>query len=113
MPRPSSHAAPLALIVLPILLTVVYLSLKRNEQNESEGSLLDRFNVPVSIGRFLSLLALPLASIAVYAAALLLDLRWHTNWVLYLITTPLGFILFGISLYQLWHRQRLGRPNAG
>ena len=29
-----------------------------------------------------------------------LNLQWQTNWILYLITTPLGFILFFMSLYK-------------
>ncbi len=99
-------AAPLALVVLPILLTLAYFGLRRNREREIEGSLLEQFHGRISIWKFLSLLALPFANIAVYALALLLELRWHTNWILYLITTPLGFILFGVSLFKLFRSQQ-------
>lgn len=101
--------APLALIVLPILLGLAYLGLRRNREKEIEGSLLDHFHGRISIWRFISLLALPLTNIGVYALALSLNLRWHTSEVFYLITTPLGFLLFGIGLFK--SRKRL-RENS-
>jgi hypothetical protein len=93
-------AAPLATLILPILLGLVYFGLRSNSKNEGEGSLLDHFAGRVPAWKFPSLLALPLMNILVYALALSLNLQWHTNWILYLITTPLGFILFGMSLYK-------------
>lgn len=99
-------AVPFALIVLPILLGLAYLGLRRNREKEVEGSLLDQFHGRVSMWRFISLLALPLTNIGVYALALSLDLRWHTNWILYLISTPFGFILFGVSLFKSWKHKR-------
>jgi hypothetical protein len=53
----------------------------------------------------ISLLALPATAILVYALAFFLNLQWHTNWVLYLVTTPLGFTLFGVSLYKSQRNQ--------
>lgn len=100
-------SVPLALIVLPILLGLAYLGLRRNWEKETDGSLLDRFHGRISIWRFISLLALPAASIAVYAAAQALELRWQTSLVFYLITTPLGFLLFGISLYKTWRSKSI------
>lgn len=93
-------AAPIALIVLPVLLALAYFGLRHNRQQEADGALLEHFGGRVSMWRLLSLLALPVASISVYAFALFLNLHWHTNWILYLITTPLGFILFGMSLFK-------------
>ena len=45
---------------------------------------------------------LPLTAIGFYAAALALGLEWRTNWIAYLITTPLGFILLIFSLVRVW-----------
>jgi hypothetical protein len=86
----SVPAAPAAILILPVLLALAYLGLRRYIQNETEGSMLDHFNGRVSIWRFLSLLALPFMSIVVYGAALSLDLRWQTNRILYLAATPSG-----------------------
>lgn len=94
-------AAPTALFILPPLLGLVYLGLRQNRKNQSEGSLLDPFRVPVAAWKYLSLLGVPAAAVLVYAAAMFFNLRLHTNWILYLITTPAGFIFFGLSLYQV------------
>jgi len=97
-------AAPLAALILPILLGLVYWGLRQNRRAETEASLLTDLGGPAPLWKYLSLLALPTASVLVYALALTLDLHWQTNWILYLITTPLGFILFGLSLYRVSKR---------
>ena len=102
---------PVAAIILPVLFGLVYLGLSQNRNNESEGSILDTLSGQVSIWKYLSLLALPATSILVYALAMSLSLQWHTNWVLYLIATPLGFILFGISLYKSWRKKSVLSAN--
>ena len=96
---------PLAAIILPVLFGLVYWGLSQNRKNEREGSILGVFSGRVSIWKYLSVLALPTTSVLVYALAMSLNLQWHTNWVLYLVTTPLGFILFGISLYKSWRKE--------
>jgi hypothetical protein len=97
--------APLALMILPILFGLVYLGLRQNRLDEDEGSLLDALRGHVSIWKYISLLALPVISVLLYTIALSLNLQWHTNWVFYMITTSLGFILFGISLYKLLRKK--------
>jgi len=94
-------AIPLAIIILPILLGLAYLGLRWNRSSEADGSMLTSFNNPAPVWKYLSLLGIPVAGVSFYALAALLNFQWHTNWVLYLITTPLGFILFGVSLYKL------------
>ncbi|MFN8460671.1 MAG: hypothetical protein U0X93_02705 [Anaerolineales bacterium] len=98
-------AIPLAIIILPTLLGLTYLGLRWNRLTEADGSMLTNFNNPVPAWKYLSLLGIPVAGVSFYALAALLNFQWHTNWVLYLITTPLGFILFGISLYKLRKRK--------
>lgn len=98
-------AVPLALVVLPVLLGLVYLGLRRNRLNDTDGLMINELSGPISSWRFLSLLVLPVTGIFVYWMALSLNLQLHTNWVLYLITTPLGFILFIVSLYKSWRKK--------
>jgi len=95
-------AAPWAAAILPVLLLLVYLALRRNQQRESRTPLHQCFSRTDQPWRYLGLLTLPLAAALVYAAAYALDIRWHSNWVLYLITTPAGFILFIISFVKVW-----------
>jgi hypothetical protein len=95
-------AAPVAILILPVLFALIYFGLRKNKRVEQNDSLLTSLTNRTSPLNYLSLLALPLTAIAVYAAALTLNLQWQTNWILYLITTPLGFILFGMSLFKIW-----------
>ena len=103
---------PLAIIILPILLGLAYLGLRWNRLTENDGSMLTSFSNPVSAWKYFSLLGIPFAGVSFYALAASLNLQWQTNWVLYLITTPLGFILFGVSLYMLWKRARKQRVSS-
>ena len=96
---------PLTIIILPTLLGLAYLGLRWNRASEEDGSMLTDFSVPAPVWKYLSLLGIPAAGVSFYALAASLQLQWQTNWVLYLITTPLGFILFGMSLYKLRKRK--------
>jgi hypothetical protein len=95
-------AAPVAILILPILFGLIYFGLRKNKQVEQNDSLLTTLTNRASPLNYLSLLAIPLTTIAVYATVLTLNLQWQTNWILYLITTPLGFILFVMSLLKIW-----------
>lgn len=97
--------APFAALILPTLFGLIYLGLRQNRLNEGEGSLLNTLGGHVPIWSYISLLAIPVIGVLVYAIAMWLNITWHTNWILYLITTPLGFILFGFSLYKLLRKK--------
>jgi hypothetical protein len=95
-------AAPVAILVLPVLFGLIYFGLRKNKQAEQNSSLLVSLTSRANPLNYLSLFAMPLSTIAIYAIALSLNLQWQTNWILYLITTPLGFILFIVSLFKVW-----------
>lgn len=105
-------ATPWAAAILPVLLLLAYLVLRRNQQREKRTPLHQCFSRTDQTWRYLGLLTLPLAAAFVYAAAYALDVRWHTNWVLYLITTPAGFILFIISLLKVWRMKTAVNENS-
>lgn len=94
-------AASIAVIVLPALLLIVYVALRRNRQIEKRESLLNDESEP-PLKNYLALLLMPLTAIVIYGIAHALGLQWQTNWVLYLVTTPLGFLMLGVSLYKVW-----------
>lgn len=104
-------AAPWAAAILPVLLLLVYLALRRNRQREDRTPLHQCFSRTDQIWRYLGLLALPLAAALVYAAAYVLGVRWPTNILLYLITTPAGFILFIISFVKVWRMKAVVNEN--
>jgi hypothetical protein len=93
-------AKPIALLILPFLLGLVYYGLYRHRSAEETESLMPLLSRQIHLANILSLFALPLTASTVYAAALSLHLQWHTNWILYLITTPLGFLSFGVALLR-------------
>ena len=95
-------AAPIAVVVLPALLLLIYVALRHNRQVETRESVLSSTTRSVPPWNYLGLLALPLTAIGFYAAALALGLEWRTNWIAYLITTPLGFILLVVALVRVW-----------
>jgi hypothetical protein len=100
-------AKPVAIVILPILLALVYSGLRRDRLTTADDSTMNILKGPVPAWKFLSLLAIPATGILIYALALTLNLQWQTNWILYLITTPLGFILFGVSLYKSWRNKTI------
>lgn len=93
-------AAPWALLILPVLLGLVAYGLRRHRPADETDSLITSLTGHIPLLNYLIIFLLPLTAIAVYATALSLNLQWHTNWILYLITTPLGFILFTVSLFK-------------
>lgn len=106
-------ASPLAIIILPILLGLAYWGLRQNRIIENEGSLLNVLNGRASLRNYLGLFFLPVTSTFVYALAMLVNLKAHTNWILYLITTPLGFIFFAVGLYKSQRQARSSLAKAG
>lgn len=100
-------ASPISVIVLPVLLGLSYWGLRQNRLIESEGSLFERFAGHASMWNYLGLFCLPVTGISIYALAIFINLKVHTNWVLYLVTTPIGFLVFLFSLFQLQRRARL------
>jgi hypothetical protein len=98
----SIPAVPIAAIVLPLLLRLVYFGLQRNRKIERNDSLLAVTRTgntnPLN---YLSLFAIPFTAILIYAIALTLKLQLEILWIFYLITTPLGFILFAMSLFKI------------
>lgn len=95
-------AAPLAAVILPALLLVLFATLRRNRLQESPGDSLEFLSGSIPARNLLALLFLPLVAGLMYGLYYLAGLRLPTNWVVYLVTTPAGFILFGWSLWQVW-----------
>lgn len=102
---------PLAIVILPPLVALVLLALWRNRRAETrEDALVALYTMPLpNVGRMLAVLALPLAASATYGLLLTLNVHFPTNIVLYLITTPLGFIALVVSLVRTF---RARAPRA-
>ena len=102
-------AAPISAVILPVLLAGIYLTLRQNQGTETKGSLLDSAAGAKDPWCYPALLVLPLTASAFYWVAFSLGFRWHTNWLIYLVSMPAGFILLVISLVKVWRR----KPSLG
>jgi hypothetical protein len=89
-------------LILPPLLFGIFLTLRHNKQAESRDSILESTAGVNKTWHYLGLLALPVTATIIYTAAFSLGLRWHTNWIVYLLTTPAGFILLTVSIIKVW-----------
>jgi hypothetical protein len=98
-------SVPVALAVLPPLLALVFLTLWKNRKVERRPSLLETLSIPARGWSYPLLFLVPLSATVIYGLSLLLDLRLQTNWVVYLCTTPLGFLALIASSVAVWRRR--------
>ncbi|MBN2390167.1 MAG: hypothetical protein JXR84_05570 [Anaerolineae bacterium] len=89
-------------MILPILLLGLLSTLRHNKQVESGVTLLKKESRVRKVWHYLGLLALPLTASLFYIFAFALGIRWHTNRIVYLVTTPAGFILLIVSCIKIW-----------
>lgn len=89
--------------VLPVLFGVLYFALKRNRVEEKRQSFLESLSERPKIWSYLPLLLSPIIAALIYNSGLALP----TNFVVLGITTALGFILLGISLYKVFTSTQL------
>lgn len=95
-------SAPIAIVVLPLLLIPVYFVLRRSARTVSTTLIHNPEGHSPPARNYLALFALPMTATGIYTLAYSWQLVWYTNWLLYLVTTPLGFVLLGISLVKVW-----------
>jgi hypothetical protein len=94
-------AAPLSLLVLPPLMALVFYALRKNRQQETRPDVLFELKAPVPWYRYLFVILMPVTAVVVY------NIVWNyghglpTNWVVFLTTTPAGFILLAVSIYKI------------
>ncbi len=94
-------ATPRSALILPPLLLVCTYGLCRNQGQEHRPDLLEGVLGHIQARSCLPLVLMPVTAIAVYAPVALFGLKLPTNWVLYLVTMPLGFFFLIRSLWVL------------
>lgn len=101
-------ARPVSAILLPLLLGISFWGLWKNRRVELPESILDSFAAPGLIRNLPGLFCLPLFGIAIYTLAYTFNLKIHINMPFYLVTMPMGFIFFIISVYKAVQRAHTG-----
>ena len=104
-------ATPRSALILPPLLLACAYGLRRNLSQEPRPDLLEAMLGHIQPRSCLPLVLMPATAIAVYAPVAFFGLKLPTNWVLYLITMPLGFIFLIRSLWVL-HRGKSERETT-
>jgi hypothetical protein len=98
-------ATPRSALILPPLLLLSAYALRRNQSQEQRPDLVESVLGQIRFRSCLALLLMPLTAIMVYAPVAVWGLTLPTNWILYVITMPLGFLYLIRSLWVL-HRGR-------
>lgn len=95
---------PLAAVILPPLVLLVLLGLRKNRRAETRANALTALaeTKPPRLRDVLALLALPVVATAVYALAGAARVLLPTGVVIYVLTTALGFLFLAASLLAVW-----------
>jgi hypothetical protein len=101
----SLRAKPIAGIILPPLLAVVYFTLRKNRRSETRPDLFAAMQGKVRMLNYFGLLFVPLGAVAVYAIAQHLNLRLQTNIPFYYVSTVWGAAMFVASLGKIFLRK--------
>lgn len=98
---------PLAALVLPLLLFIVYLGLRRHRRHYPQAA---DFTVtltgPTSMRNYLAVLAMIPAALLAFTAVQALNLTPIPQYAIYAVTIPTGFLLLIVSLFQIWREGR-------
>ncbi len=101
-------AAPNAIWVLPPLMGATFWGLRNNKRTEVRCNAIVAYPEKVRFLNYLLLFFIPLVASAVYFLALASELRLATNLVVYYVATPLGAIVWLISVIVCSRRDRFG-----
>jgi hypothetical protein len=99
-------AAPGALWVLPPLMGTTLWALFRNRRAEARPDAIVAFPARVKPFNYLLLFTIPFVATTVYFLALAHDARLPTNFIVYFITTPLGALLWCVSILMSVRRRQ-------
>lgn len=98
---------PAALVVLPPLLGVVYITLRKNKTTEQREDIIAALQGRITPLNFVLLLIIPVTVVLFYACALLLNLLVPTNIFVYMVTALLGIVMFVMSIARIFRRKKV------
>lgn len=98
-------ATPRSALILPPLVLLCAYGLSRNRIQEQRPDLIDSVVGHIQTRSCLLMVLTPVTAIVVYTPVAVWGLTLRTNWALYVVTMPLGFIFLFRSLWVL-HRQK-------
>ena len=97
-----SFIGVMSLVILPPLFLLLYIILRKNKSTERGGSILTEFGSPVRWRNMFLLFIMPITATVIYTAANALGLIFRTNLLFLVVTTALGFIMFGMSWVKIF-----------
>ena len=96
--------APISIVVLPPLMGLVFYALRKNRRSETQPDILFELKSNAPLYRYLTVLLIPLTTITVYSFLWDKTQGLLTNWVVYILATPAGFLLLMLSLSKVLKR---------
>lgn len=94
---------PFAPVVLLPLLVILLSALWRNRQQEAAAPDAP-LAPPLMLRQLWPMMLIPLVASAVYALGYASGVVLPTLLIVFVVLTPAGFVLFGLSLYRVWKR---------
>lgn len=98
-------AVPIAALVLPTLLAVLYLALRRHRMDRADDSVLAEFGQPIRIGNMVAMAAMPIAATAVYAEASASPPDPTLHPTLAIVTMVIGTAVFIVGYWRTIRRR--------
>ena len=95
---------PFALALLPVLLAVIYLALRRNASLELASDVLCSLEGSPRLANLLAMLIMPAVASSSYALYFALGWRVPSNIIVYMLSSVLGVGLFIASFVKLFGR---------
>ena len=101
-------ATPKSALILPPLMLLCVYGLYRNNRRGQQPDVLEKAMGQIRPSSCLWLLLMPISAIVAYAPVTLFARPLPTNWLLYVISMPLGFLCFLRSFWILvrWSGER-------
>jgi hypothetical protein len=97
---------PLASLLLPVLLGVVYGVLRKNRASRPHRDLISGLCGRARVSNYLCLLFMPLVASALYGLLLAVDVRIPTGVFVLVASTCAGAVMFGVSLVMVLRNGR-------
>jgi hypothetical protein len=107
------QSQPLALYVLPPCLSIIFGFLWINRKSDLRPDLIKARYNQTPAGQYFALFLIPLVASMIYSISFYFDIRIPTNQVVYLIATPLGFLMFPLSAATIVRQSRKSRSSTG
>jgi hypothetical protein len=102
----TARLRPVTSLVLPVLLGMAYVALRRNRDSETRRDLVAGLHGRVRTANYCCLLFMPLVASILYGLALAADVRLPTGVFIFVVSTCVGAVMFAVSMVKVLRKGR-------